>query len=227
MKYKWLNRRENKKIILFYNGWGMDENVVKHLDTENYDVLMFYDYNNLDTDFDFELLNIYEEKNLIAWSMGVMVATLIPPLTRHFVTPSPTRGEGIVVAINGTLKPIDAEFGIHPRIYDLTINGFNEKGRERFISSMFDIQASSSLFPLAREINEQHTELIALKELCDSTLTPAFTLGEGKVFYNNILISDNDKIIPTKSQVAFWGIEPNIKGGHCPFFQFSKWSELL
>ena len=36
-----------------------------------------------------------------------------------------------------------------------------------------------------------------------------------------------DKIIPTKSQVAFWKVEPNLKGGHCPFFQFKKWSELL
>jgi hypothetical protein len=38
---------------------------------------------------------------------------------------------------------------------------------------------------------------------------------------------ENDKIIPTKSQVKFWGIEPNLKGGHCPFLQFEKWSELL
>ena len=59
MKYKWLNRRENKKIILFFNGWGMDENVVKHLDSEDYDVLMFFDYKTLDTDFD--LLNNYSE----------------------------------------------------------------------------------------------------------------------------------------------------------------------
>ena len=37
MKYKWLNKGVNKgvnngKLILFFNGWGMDENVVKHLE---------------------------------------------------------------------------------------------------------------------------------------------------------------------------------------------------
>ena len=59
MKYKWLNKEvNNSKLILFFNGWGMDDNVVKHLDVEDYDVLMFYDYNTLDTDFDFESLNI-------------------------------------------------------------------------------------------------------------------------------------------------------------------------
>ena len=135
MKYKWLNKGvNNSKLILFFNGWGMDENVVKHLDCENYDVLMFYDYNTLDVDFDFNLLNIYHEKNIIAWSMGVMVGSILVP------TLALTLGEGRFIAINGTLKPIDAKFGIHPKIYDLTIKGFNEKGRDRFISSMFDIQ---------------------------------------------------------------------------------------
>ena len=224
MKYKWLNRRENKKIILFFNGWGMDENVVKHLDAEDYDVLMFYDYNNLDTDFNFELLDIYEEKNLIAWSMGVMVGSMSKLDSNCFSQ---------TVAINGTLRPIDEEFGIHPKIYDLTIKGFNEKGRDRFIKSMFDTQTSfpNPLFQGAgkRSLCDQHSELVALREICVST-SPTNSLSQGAgehSFYNKVLISDSDKIIPTKSQVAFWGIEPNIKGGHCPFFQFSKWSELL
>lgn len=211
MRYKWLNKEGNNKLILFFNGWGMDEGVVKHLDSEDYDILMFYDYNTLETDFDFESLNIYPEKNLIAWSMGVMIGGIISTLIRPLSTFS---HQGRRVCINGTLKPIDEEFGIHPKIYDLTIKGFNEKGQKRFIGSMFnetiDINCN-------RDIDEQHSELIALKNYqADETFK-----------YNKILISDNDKIIPTKSQVAFWGIEPNLKGGHCPFFNFTKWSELL
>lgn len=215
MKYKWLNKAENKKIIIFFNGWGMDENVVKHLDCEDYDVLMFYDYNTLDTDFDFSLLNIYYEKNLIAWSMGVMVGgeykTNLLPLNQ-------------TIAINGTLKPINVEFGIHPKIYDLTIKGFNEKGRARFIKSMFNKEQDINC---SRDIENQKAELIALKEICKLIPTSTLPLGEGKMLYNKILIGDNDKIIPTKSQVAFWGIEPNLESGHCPFFEFTKWSELL
>lgn len=235
MKYKWLNKEaKNTKVVIFFNGWGMDENVVSHLDSEDYDVLMFYDYNTLDTDFDFDMLEMYSEKNLIAWSMGVMVGNFISPLTRHFVTPSPTRGEGDelqasnlstcvapptrgegkIVAINGTLKPIDEKHGIHPKIYDLTIKGFNEKGRKRFISNMFeeDIEVACD-----RDIENQLSELIALKNY----------KAIENFRYDKVIISNNDKIIPTKSQVAFWGIEPNLKGGHCPFFQFEKWSDLL
>ena len=209
MRYKWLNQgSNNSKIILFFNGWGMDECIVKHLDCENYDILMFYDYNTLDTDFDFESLNIYPEKNIIAWSMGVMVSAYLTP---SLALPL---GEGKCTAINGTLKPINKEFGIHPKIYDLTIKGFNEKGRKRFIDSMFNETIDINC---KRNIDEQHSELIALKNY---QANEAFK-------YNKVLISDNDKIIPTKSQIAFWGIEPNLKSGHCPFFQFKKWSELL
>ena len=77
MKYKWLNKKENNELIIFFNGWGMDESVVNHLDYENYDVLMFYDYNSLETDFNFEKIKNYK-KHLISWSMGVMTATLFP-----------------------------------------------------------------------------------------------------------------------------------------------------
>ena len=217
MRYKWLNQKHNEKLIIFFNGWGMDENIVSHLDSTGFDVLMFYDYNTLDTDFDFELLNIYNEKNLIAWSMGVMIGSLMQPLTRHFVISS----GGKSVAINGTLKPISAEYGIHPKIYDLTIKGFNEKGRERFISSMFDTQYESIPHPThlsnGREISNQLSELIALKNYS----------SDEDFKYDKVVISDSDKIIPTKSQVNFWKIEPNLKGGHCPFFQFKNWSELL
>lgn len=203
MKYRWLNQNKNNKIILFFNGWGMDESIVNHLETEDYDILMFYDYNTLDTDFDFNSLNNYSEKKLVAWSMGIMIATLFPQINAINKT-----------AVNGTLKPIDIELGIHPKIYDLTIKGFDEKGRERFIRSMFDQKVQINC---QRGISEQHSELIALKNYK--------AIEDFK--YNKILISDNDKIIPTKSQVAFWGIEPNLKGGHCPFFSFTKWSDLL
>ena len=69
----------------------------------------------------------------------------------------------------------------------------------------------------SRDIKNQHSEVVAFKNYHTDSYFK----------YNKILISDNDKIIPTKAQVNFWRIEPNLKGGHCPFFSFTKWSELL
>lgn len=203
MKYKWLNINQNNKVIVFFNGWGMDKSVVHHLDFSDYDVLMFYDYNNLDTNFDFNSLDKYKNKSLIAWSMGVMVATLF---NQKYTS---------ATAINGTLKPIDNEFGIPQRIYDLTIKGFNEKGAQRFIKSMFN--ENIELPQISRDIENLKSELSALKNYT----------ANSNFKYNRIILSDNDKIIPTKNQIAFWRIEPNISSGHCPFMLFKKWEELL
>ena len=204
MKYKWLNQKNNQKLIIFFNGWGMDDCVVNHLEPENYDVLMFYDYNSLETDFDFEKLNIYPQKYLIAWSMGVMTATLFDI---NYLSKT---------AINGTLKPIDDRFGIPNRIYDLTLRGFSLKGAERFIKSMYS-DASDNICPTKREFENQKTELEALTHY----------EANQDFKYDRIILSNEDKIIPTKNQIAFWGIEPNINSGHAPFNSFSKWSELL
>ncbi len=226
MKYKWLNKQDNNKLIIFFNGWGMDDAVVNHLEPEDYDVVMFYDYNNLETDFE---PGNYEEKHLVAWSMGVMIATIFykspHPNSAHPLSQG-TREQNLfsdiksATAINGTLKPIDATFGINPRVYDITIRGFSEKGREKFLKNMFDER--SCTFPLAetasgRKLEEQKSELSAIK-----------TYSANEDFkYTKVLISDNDKIIPTKSQCAFWKTEPNLKSGHAPFGLFTKWSELL
>lgn len=206
MKYKWLNRKYNNKLIVFFNGWGMDESAVNHMSFEDFDVLMFYDYNTLDCDFDFSLINQYLEKYLIAWSMGVMCAT-------NFSQVSYTKK----IAINGTLKPIDLEFGINPKIYDLTIRNFNEKSCEKFISNMFKKGQALTIPKNSRTLEDVHNELIALKGYSSN---PSFE-------YNKIIISDEDIIIPTKSQESFWGIPSNINTGHYPFFEFTKWSELI
>lgn len=208
MKYKWLNKKHNNKLIAFFNGWGMDESIITHLDCENFDVIMFYDYNTLDCNLQFDIVNGYIEKYLISWSMGVMIASsfasLLNPIKKS-------------VAINGTLKPIDIDFGIHPKIYDLTIKGFNEQSCKKFIDSMFSNKNDAINIKNSRNFENLHTELVAIK---------SFKSNED-FKYNKVLISNDDKIIPTKSQVKFWQIEPNVNAGHCPFFLYKKWSELL
>ncbi len=203
MEYKWLNKKESKEIIVFFNGWGMDETVVANLNAGNYDILMFYDYNTLETEFDFAILDKYEKRHLVAWSMGVMTATLF------------NIKYNASTAVNGTLKPIDNNFGIPVKIYDLTIRGFNKNGAKKFIRNMFDKEPSH--IQIKRSLESQKNELSALKNY----------KADEDFKYSKVLISDNDKIIPVKNQCAYWGKEPNLKSGHCPFLLFKKWEELL
>ena len=203
MKYKWLNNCNNEKLIIFFNGWGMDEGVVEHLEPENYDVLMFYDYNSLETDFNYSEIEKYQEKHLIAWSMGVMIGTLFDIQYKS------------KTAINGTLKPIDNKFGIPERIYDLTLDSFNIKTAEIFIKNMFKENCQKQ--KINRDYDNIKSELRALKNYKSNL----------DFKYDRIIISTKDMIIPTKNQSAFWGISPNTDAGHAPFNNFNKWSELL
>jgi len=203
MKYKWLNNGNNQNLIVFFNGWGMDESVVKHLNFENYDVLMFYDYNSLETNFDFASINLYSNKYLVAWSMGVMTAT---NFDINYIKK---------IAINGTLKPIDDKFGIPKRIYNLTLKGFSPKGAEKFIKNMFLEEYNLPI--INRNFENQKSELEALTHY----------KAKENFKYDKIILSTEDKIIPTKNQIAFWNIEPNISSGHAPFNKFKNWSELL
>ena len=59
------------------------------------------------------------------------------------------------VALNGTTRPVDDEYGIPVKINELTEKGMNERGREKFFQRM----------PI-RGIEEVCVELCRIRELC-------------------------------------------------------------
>lgn len=208
MKYKWLNFSKNDKLIIFFNGWGMDENAVKHLKPEAFDVLMFYDYNSLESDFND--YNDYNEINIIGWSMGVMISSIV--ISQFNIKYNK------YTAINGTHSPIDKNFGINPKVYDLMIERYNEHTFEKFVKKMSDNELKEiNIESISRTEQDRKSELVKLKSY----------KGDSGVKPTRIIIGNNDKIIPTKNQSAYWGIGANIECGHYPFHLFTKWSELL
>lgn len=206
MKYKWLNKQKNNSLIIFFNGWGMNESVINHMDFSAHDFVMFYDYNSLDTDFDFDLFNQYEKKYLVAWSMGAMIATNFKKQLGKIQKS---------IAINGTLRPINDIYGIPTKIYDLTLRSFNETSATKFINNMFDKNENIPI--ILREFENIKTELIAIKNY----------KSDENFIYDTVYISTNDKIIPTKNQSEYWKKEPNLKSGHCPFLLFDSWDNIL
>lgn len=209
MKYKWLSYDKSDKLIVFFNGWGMDENVVSHLDTDGYDVVVLYDYNGLDLNID---LGGYSEKYVVCWSMGVMIAGVNE--VKNIVD-----GAKSITAVCGTPYPINDEYGIPTKIYDLTINGFNEKSSEKFVKRMF-LGKDVPVVITKRSLESQKSELIKLKDY----------RFENNLHFDKVIVSEKDVIIPTKNQMNFWK-EHNVPvvvtpSGHCPFLLYNKWAEL-
>ena len=209
MEYKWLNKQNNKQLILFFNGWGMNEDAVRHLAFDDTDVLILYDYNSLEVDL--SEIKKYSEVNVIAWSMGVMAAGIVlKPIIKEI---------NKITVINGTLKPIDDKYGIPQKIYNLTIQHFSDESAEKFAKNMFENGLSHN-FKLRKPMENIKNELVSLQKYADTQEVYEFVPTK-------IYISKKDKIIPPKHQSAFWGIDTNFEGGHYIFDKFKKWSELL
>lgn len=208
MKQLWLNKSNNENLIVFFNGWGMDEKIVSHLNFENHDVLMFYNY----TDLEYEPIDFsqYKNKYLIAWSMGVFTCNKLFNVLENFDKK---------IAINGTKKPIDDNYGIPVLFYDLMIENFNELTSEKFVRKISTGDNTKEL--CTRTKDELKEELIKIK----------FHKIDKFIKFDKAIISLRDRIIPPKNQQAFWELENTeiveIKALHSIFDMYSNWAELL
>jgi biotin synthesis protein BioG len=212
MKNVWIDHQNRSKLLLVFLGWGMDENILKHLKPCGYDVLAFYDYRDLDFSED---ISMYDEIYAIAWSMGVLVLSLV----------GEALGVQKSIAINGTQSLIDVEFGINPKMYQRTLDGLSVETRDMFFANMFDEKTSYQRFlsPL-RDLCEQKIELEFLQNLALSNEVFDFN-------FDCAIISSRDKIIPTKNQKNFWQTKKvkvvELNCGHYPFFEFENLEEIV
>ena len=189
MEIKWLNKKNNNKFIVFFNGWGMDEKIVSNLLFEDYDVLTFFDYRNIEKiQID---LSDYKEKYLIAWSMGVYVCNFFRDEFKNFDK---------FIAINGTQKPIDNDYGIPVEIYNMTIERFNEQSCKKFIRKISPKLNTEEY--CRRTIEELKEELISIRDL--------------KITKNQINYWNQENIKITE-----------LDSNHYIFDNFKTWSELL
>lgn len=211
MQFKWLNKENNKNLILFFNGWAMNESAVANLEKNDFDILMLSDYTNVDfslTQFDFEK---YDKKYLICWSMGVYVSNLFKEELDKFDKK---------IAINGTNKIIDNDFGIPEKIYKVTTKFLNESSLDKFIKNMFDAGNLNPSINITKSVEELREELISIQKI---------ELSE-ELKFDYALISNADRIVPTENQIAFWQNKAPYKlinSTHCPFEIFKSWREII
>ncbi len=217
MKGLFLNQNKSDKLIVFFNGWSLDENIVSHLNPHDFDVLMFNDYSDLEIDEEtFAKINSYPEVNVIAWSFGVWACGNVINKFKNIKT---------AIAINGTLIPINDNLGIPEKIFNLTLQHLSEENYVRFFKNMFAGDADLSKIS-TRSIENKKCELEQIQKLsCEKNCT------QSAKFFNKVFIGMNDKIISAKNQLNFWG-ETNaqiveIEDGHYLFDKFTTWDEIL
>ncbi|MBR1617466.1 DUF452 family protein [bacterium] len=191
-------------MIVFLNGWGMDESVVSHLEFGNFDVLHVNNYQTFEK-ISFEK---YSKNYLVAWSMGVLASNLLD--FSYFDKK---------IALAGTNRMIDDDFGIPKRVYDLTVNHFSEKSAKRFLINMFQNEIPIQI-NISKSTSDLKDELIFFQNLKTDKETN----------FDKVFIPKQDKIVPFKNQMAYWQDKCEIEiinTSHYVFSNFKQWAQIV
>ncbi len=213
MQYYWLKNNNKNKLIVFFAGWSFDYFPFLNINSFDYDVLMFYDYSDLNLPV---TIGEYDEKILITWSMGVFIAYYIKNLLPDF---------NKKIAVNGTPFPVDDRLGIPKRTFDLTLKYAETGLKGKFYENVFSNENLLNIYlktPVQRTIENRVNELIKLDDFIKN-----IEINYDGQFYDTAIIGKNDKIIPAKNQLNMWGnIAKILDCGHFPFYNYNSWDEI-
>jgi pimeloyl-[acyl-carrier protein] methyl ester esterase len=221
MQTKWLIKQERNKLLLFVNGWGMDEKPFQLLGSDEFDVFMLYDYRELAVPVNLRALcQPYHEIHLMAWSLGVWVCQQLKEELPERIVFS--------LAVNGTLQPIHPRYGIPPEIFESTLKNLSARTLHNFYQNMFSADEIAKLFLQhlpSRPVLEIIEELHHLKILILAEAENQEVMG-----FDAALIGNRDMIISPRNQLRFWQNQSNCRmaaAGHFPFYNWKKWEDIF
>ena len=201
MRRHWLARNGGQDLTLVFGGWALGSAPFALLGGAA-DVLFVDDFRNLCDDL--AETSEYDQVRLLAYSFGVASAA-------HWLTSvdlQPTR----LVAVNGTLFPVDAERGISHEIVAATADGLTQDRVARFCR-----RAGMSGSPPMLDIAAAQEELRTITERGSAPDTQ----------FDRVWIADRDRIIPTRAQETAWrnqtSVIRRIQAPHQPFAVGQTW----
>ena len=203
----------SQDLIVFFAGWGCDHNQFTNLH-DSKDVVILYDYQDLNLDFDFaKYANIY----VIAYSAGVFVASILAdklPNVRQ------------KVALCGNPYLFDEKLGVSQATIqtfkDISLDNYLEFRRKYMVFSDEEYERYNKLESL-RTIESCANELNALQKLYKerkSQINPTF---------DKAIVAENDLIFDVKMQQNFYKNNLQIipQSRHHIFFRFNSFEEIL
>ena len=194
------------KLIVFFNGWGMDNKAVDHLTIpKNYEVKIV----NFPYDLDSSIFKNYEDVIAIGWSFGSYY--LCKYLNYNNIKLDK------LISINGVPETI-GEFGIPERIFEATLKNLTSETLKEFYHNMG--ADSENLFS-NRNFQEIKAELQYFKD----------NYSPEKNVFSKVFIGKKDRIIPALRQEKYYNghnIEVSIiQCPHYPFNFFKSWLDII
>ena len=200
-------------LIVFFAGWGCDENQFTNLHDQK-DVLILYDYQDLNLDFDFmKYQNVY----LIAYSAGVFVASIMANSIKNV---------RLKVAVCGNPYLFDETLGVDKKTIDvfknITLDNYLDFRRKYMVFSDEEYEKYNKLQSL-RTIESCESELKALEKMYKKQkdkIDPAF---------DKAIVAENDLIFKLESQKDFYKEKLTVikNAKHHIFFKFNRFEDLI
>ena len=207
---QYLKDNNSGKLLIFFTGWGCDESEFGHIKSDS-DVLILYDYLNLDFNFDFSK---YKEVNLIAFSAGTFVASLFDfdfEINKN-------------IAISGNPYLFDEKLGLSENIQNVLRN-ITEENAEEFAKNYLvkTEEEFRNFHPSKRTLESCRAEFDTLKRLYDD--------NKNKIrdIYNYALFGSDDIIFNLSSQREFYGPRLRIveNSRHNMFFRIENYNQFF
>lgn len=207
---KYFINNNSDNLILFFSGWGCDEYEFEHL-RSNSDVLILYNYTNLDLKFDFYR---YKEINLISFSAGVFVASIF-----DFDFKINKR-----IAIDGNPYLFDEHFGlskdIQNTLYNITEENADDFARNYLVKTDAEWE---NFHPSKRTLDSCKVEFDSLKTIYQNQ---KFKI---KDIYDTAYFGEYDKIFDISAQKEFFKNRLQIvkNARHNIFFRINQYEQIF
>ena len=209
MKNFFINKK-SEKLLIFFTGWGCDEYEFEHLESSS-DVLILYDYTDLNLDFDFSK---YKTFDLIAFSAGVFIASII-----NFDFKINKK-----IAIDGNPYLFDEKLGLSKEIQEVLLNITEENAQDFGRNYLVKTEEEWKNFHNSKRTLEScRTEFEYLKNLYNVNYQNI------KDIYDIAYIGEYDPIFNVTAQKEFYGSRLQIvkNARHNFFFRINNYEQIL
>jgi len=207
---KYLIDKNSDNLLIFFTGWGCDEYEFEHL-TSNADVLLLYDYLDLNLDFDF---SNYKKIDLMAFSAGVFVASI---MNFNFEISKK-------IAISGNPYLFDEHLGLSTEIQNILCNITAENADDFARNYLIKTDEEWKNFHHSKRTLEScKEEFNSLKNLFISQNHNI------KDIYDFALMGENDEIFNTSVQKQFYKNRLKMieNARHNLFFRIQKYEQFF